>query len=456
MNDLEGRKSPESLTFRYVWPVRVSLKKLNQSELTIINVSPKFSTVYGHVAFQWSLKLQQTQNLKAYVCNHYVLKDQDEEDINENVKKDYVAISLYYVDGPVSSVEMLAKVGFVGGPTLLEDQESVQAIRGGEVELSSANRQQLSEYVTANLNKKIRVSVTLIMSAKLFKMEAYLNAVSPTPFCSFLTANYRARACSKVWKRRSHQSFKRPRSHSEGQPNCKKLDLERSFNRVMDSLDDSEFSEEETGKKMEHLFKKLLISCCDSCSERRASIIPCADDDYEQVENTEAIEESKDTTENGDSQANTFECCQEDKTEVHDTLANMYFNKVALPSMEFIEDFEDFLIDAQLNDLPVLKRACERYLCGELNTKRDIQTSLLLNLLFLAMVFNLPVLKSMTLTELCERSNELNDVDSLLEQEDYEKLDNRIKRMSGDRSLQDLIDECKRFREQRIRVEQIF
>lgn len=32
------------------------------------------------------------------------------------------------------------------------------------------------------------------------------------------------------------------------------------------------------------------------------------------------------------------------------------------------EDFVDFLIDAELNDLPVLKRACERYLCGELNT----------------------------------------------------------------------------------------
>lgn len=51
-------------------------------------------------------------------------------------------------------------------------------------------------------------------------------------------------------------------------------------------------------------------------------------------------------------------------------LANMYFNKVALPEMDYVEDFADFLIDAELNDLPVLKRACERYLCGELNTVR--------------------------------------------------------------------------------------
>ncbi len=49
-------------------------------------------------------------------------------------------------------------------------------------------------------------------------------------------------------------------------------------------------------------------------------------------------------------------------------LANLYFDKVAVPEMDYVEDFADFLIDAELNDLPVLKRACERYLCGELNT----------------------------------------------------------------------------------------
>lgn len=49
-------------------------------------------------------------------------------------------------------------------------------------------------------------------------------------------------------------------------------------------------------------------------------------------------------------------------------LANMYFEKICLPQMEYVEDFIDLLIDAELNDLPVLKRACERYLCGELNT----------------------------------------------------------------------------------------
>jgi hypothetical protein len=54
---------PETLKFRYVWPVKVSLKKLNQNELTVLQVSPKWATVFDHVSFQWSLKLQQAQNL---------------------------------------------------------------------------------------------------------------------------------------------------------------------------------------------------------------------------------------------------------------------------------------------------------------------------------------------------------------------------------------------------------
>ncbi|KAH7680208.1 Protein C07F11.2, partial [Aphelenchoides avenae] len=111
-------------------------------------------------------------------------------------------------------------------------------------------------------------------------------------------------------------------------------------------------------------------------------------------------------------------------------------------------------IDAELSDLPVLKRAAERYLCGELNTKKDLMTSLLLDLLFLAMVFQLPVMKSMTLTELCDRHAELEDVDKLLEKEEYKNLDKRIRQIS-DRNLHDLIDECRRFREQRLRVQSV-
>jgi hypothetical protein len=43
----------------------------------------------------------------------------------------------------------------------------------------------------------------LEMESALFRADTYLNAVSPTPIHSFLTANYRARASSKVWRKRS-------------------------------------------------------------------------------------------------------------------------------------------------------------------------------------------------------------------------------------------------------------
>lgn len=79
------------------------------------------------------------------------------------------------------------------------------------------------------------------------------------------------------------------------------------------------------------------------------------------------------------------------------------------------------------------------------------------------MVFDLPVMKCMTLTQLSERHEELEQVDQLLQQEEYKwvalcklvmlcrKLNERIHRIS-DRNLHDLVDECRRFREQKKRV----
>lgn len=82
--------------------------------------------------------------------------------------------------------------------------------RGRESELASANhREYLSKYIKEHVGHVIRLSLLLEMSSSLFRTDTYLNAVSPTPIHSFLTANYRARASSKVWKRRSRQSVKR-------------------------------------------------------------------------------------------------------------------------------------------------------------------------------------------------------------------------------------------------------
>jgi hypothetical protein len=86
--------------------------------------------------------------------------------------------------------------------------------------------------------------------------------------------------------------------------------------------------------------------------------------------------------------------------------------------------------------------------------KSDLLTSLLLDLLFLSLVFNLPVMKSMTLAELADRHEDLADVERLLTMDEFKELDRRVRSMS-DRSLSQLVDECLRFREQKLRVHRI-
>uniref|UniRef100_A0A9J2P9Y6 BTB domain-containing protein n=1 Tax=Ascaris lumbricoides TaxID=6252 RepID=A0A9J2P9Y6_ASCLU len=465
---------PERVGFRYVWVTRVSMRQLSPTEAIILAVSPKFATVYDHVSFQWSLKMHGT------ACVQGDEEDGDESDSAEGEQErpvsDYVAVSLYFNDGPVPSVDLRAVVAIMGDKndsqdgevnTVIEEKKTITMQRGKECELTDTDRAHISDYIKANVGHVIRLSVLIEMSAKLFDPGTYLNSHTPTPITSFLTANYRARASSKMFKKRSRKS--RNSSENNGTPsgegnitNKQKEDLEEAFNRVMDAererrerKDNMHNDANEEGGQCgdgeldrahaqrsdvlaldseEHLFKKLLVACCDSC-ERRASL---------------SVEERDEDSEDSDDETS-FECGEQGKECIHDLLANMYFNKVALPEMDYVEDFADFLIDAELNDLPVLKRACERYLCGELNTKKDLLTSLLLDLLFLAIVFNLPVMKSMTLSELSNRPEDLANPEELLTQEEYKSLDRRMRNMS-DRNLVELIEEVQRFREQRLRV----
>lgn len=46
------------VVFRYLWTTRVAVRQLDSTEAMILQVSPKFATVYDHVAFQWSLKMR--------------------------------------------------------------------------------------------------------------------------------------------------------------------------------------------------------------------------------------------------------------------------------------------------------------------------------------------------------------------------------------------------------------
>nr|CAD2151638.1 unnamed protein product [Meloidogyne enterolobii] len=474
--------------------------------------------------------------------------DEDEEDEEESpssAEKGYVAISLYYLDGPVNNICLKAQVHILEEKELklqrdfeevhLEEKNCLTVTRGSECELALNDRNKVSNYIRQNIGKVIRLSLLIEMDLAHFCADTYLNAVSPTPIHSFLTANYRARVSSKVWRKCSNR---RPRSASDGHHKMitgnRKLDLERSFNRVMDRererrelercysnygsrkgsrrhsqneelileevslINNIEGQNKEEKKEIienedinNNLIKNKQIKQIKTISNQTLIIIPttvqqnniCSKNcllpvvkvllvpnnyhqhNYVRKRNFSQSEEDcfnrscsdceMEREDNEDEEDIPFECDEENKAEIHDTLANMYFNKVVLPDMDYVEDFVDFLIDAELNDLPVLKRACERYLCGELNTKKELMTSLILDLFFIAMVFRLPVMKSMTLTELCDRYYEMEDLAILMEREEYKSLDKRIQQLCGDRNLADLVDECKRFREQCLRVQRV-
>lgn len=335
--------------------------------------------------------------------------------------------------------------------------------------MTDKDRTSISQFFQENVGHIVKVSVMIKMEAKLFDPYTYLDKVSPTPHKSFLTTNYNARVNSKIWRRRSRKlSARRSVKDENGKVSRKdKVDFEKKFAEVMEQererlgdanrlrVSDASSRRGSTQTILshhhepdhEHLFKKLLISCCESCERRRGSFMYDGRTEDEQ-------EDAEESDSGDDEEEKCFECRDSEKEHVHDLLANMYFNKIVLPAMEYVEDFVDFLIDAELNDLPVLKRACERYLCGELNTKKDLLTSLLLDLLFISIVFQLPVMKSMTLSELSNRTDELSQPDKLMEDEEYKMLDKRVRSLS-DRNLIELIEQCIVFAEQRSRVQVI-
>jgi len=106
-------------------------------ENTILHISPKFATVHEHVSFQWTLKMHgipermkkkfsEERNVEENKINEEERgeekedegedeeeDDEDEEDEEESpssAEKGYVAISLYYLDGPVNNICLKAQV----------------------------------------------------------------------------------------------------------------------------------------------------------------------------------------------------------------------------------------------------------------------------------------------------------------------------------------------------------
>ncbi|CAD6186247.1 unnamed protein product [Caenorhabditis auriculariae] len=460
--------------FCYVWTTKVTTRKMNDDDATILLVSPKFATVHEQVSFQW--------NLRVHATTGRMMSEDDTED-GEVLPMDYVAVELYFVDGPVSQVLLQAEVGvtdkdsdmpmFFRRTPFIQEGKTLKMQRGVGCEITDADKPMVSVRLKDSIGKVVKVHLLIKMDSKLFDPFTYLDTVSPTPRHSFLTTNYNARVNSKVWKRRSRKS-RTSRTEKGAMSSKEKTDYEKKFQTVLDNerhnvvarrceenrelrvnssdsrrsslMEQIRDEKHHHDHEHDHIFKKILVACCESCEQRRASAV------YDSRTEEESESDGEDIESDGDEPH--FECRQSDKEQIHDMLANLYFNKVALPEMEYVEDFVDFLIDAELNDLPVLKRACERYLCSELNTKKDLITSLLLDLLFIAIVFNLPVMKSMTLSELANRTHEFVNPEGLMLQDEYKQLDRRMKDLA-DRSITELIEQCIAFRDQKARVRSI-
>uniref|UniRef100_A0AAF5Q037 Uncharacterized protein n=1 Tax=Wuchereria bancrofti TaxID=6293 RepID=A0AAF5Q037_WUCBA len=461
----------EYVSFKYIWATKVLMRQLNDNESVILHVSPKFATVHGQVAFQWSLQMRGTTFLNDKDEMELEKGNQDEVECEPN----YIALSLYFNDGPAPIIDNLQAITkllqnkkcSIGSNDDNDDGDGVNgyvvaetkrlsAIRGKETELTTMQRFDFSNYIKENVGQIVRLSIMLNFPVQVFEPSTYLNTLTPTPITSFLTANYRARASSKVFNRCSRKNkllinmddnIRRRLSLKQQE------DLEEIFNRIINeeneycnkSHSETDFKNYKGLKKATYktiLFKKLLMACCDGC-QKKAKIMEEENFEMEQEDGLEGLDDE-----------NTFECNEQNKDAIHEVLANMFFTKIALPEMGFVENFADFLIDAEINNLPVLKRVCEGYLCSELNSKRDLITSLLLELLFLAIVFNLRVLKSMTLSELSDRPDELNVPDALLALDEYKNLDRRMIKLSGS-NLVEVIEEVQRFRKQKLRTKLI-
>lgn len=190
------------------------------------------------------------------------MQNDDDEEV------DYVAVDLYFVDGPVNEVNVMAEVGAfektstatIGSiPPGLREAKTIKVQKGVGCEITDSDRECVSNYLKENVDNVIKISVIINMESRLFEPFTYLDAVSPTPRVSFLTANYNARVNSKVWKRRSRK--RNGRFERRVLSDKEKTDYEKKVQMILD---------EEREKLAER--RELKVKEEDS-SSRRASLI---------------------------------------------------------------------------------------------------------------------------------------------------------------------------------------
>uniref|UniRef100_A0A0R3RN02 TPPII domain-containing protein n=1 Tax=Elaeophora elaphi TaxID=1147741 RepID=A0A0R3RN02_9BILA len=182
------------------------MRQLNENESVILHVSPKFATVHGQVAFQWSLQMRGTTFLNDK--EEIELEDGSYDEVK--CETNYIALSLYFNDGPAPIIDDLLAVTKLlhdkkcsidsnDDGYILAETKRLSVVRGKETELATVQRFGFSNYIKDNIGQVVRLSITLNFPLQLFEPNTYLNTVTPTPITSFLTANYRAKASSQVF-----------------------------------------------------------------------------------------------------------------------------------------------------------------------------------------------------------------------------------------------------------------
>ncbi|CAI5439755.1 unnamed protein product [Caenorhabditis angaria] len=217
------------ISFCYTWTTRIKTRITADGDSTILSISPKFATVHQLISFQWNIRIHSTKEMS-----------EDEEDDEE--KDDYVAVDLYFVDGPVNEVTIMADVGtFENSSTqnpnpnpailTMKESKSLKMQKGVECEITE-DSSKISKYLKENVDKIVRISVVLHMESRLFEPFTYLDSISPTPRASFLTANYNARVNSKVWRRRSKKRTCRSLKHCISDK--EKINYEKKVQEILD------------------------------------------------------------------------------------------------------------------------------------------------------------------------------------------------------------------------------
>ncbi|KAK6731683.1 hypothetical protein RB195_007880 [Necator americanus] len=221
---------PARIGFCYEWNTKISMRPVSDDESVILMISPKFATVHDHVSFQWSLKIHGT-------TGRLNGSDDDLEEEDDS-PSNYVAVELYFVDGPISQVDLRAVVRVMQKdatnekPEMVEERSTISMQRGRGCEVTDKDRTTVSDYIKENVGCVVKVSLLVKMDAKLFDPYTYLDKVSPTPHKSFLTLNYNARVNSKIWRRRSRKKSMRDENGKVSKK--EKIDVEKKFAEVME------------------------------------------------------------------------------------------------------------------------------------------------------------------------------------------------------------------------------